>query len=199
MHFSLINAQSFKDFFPSILKTFGFSELNTYLVQAPPYAIAYATACLFAYSSGRFGESCYHIIGPIVASAVGCAILISNLNVAARYIGVILLVSGTYNGLNLQLSWETNLVPAPRSKKAALIAIANCVSQSSHWFSPYFFPRSQEPYYRLGGGLILFGCLCTVLICYGVVWRAKKLNKKLDEQEGWSEHSGNERGWRFVY
>src|SRR4051794_23660060 len=94
MHFSLINAQSFKDFFPSILKTFGFSELNTYLVQAPPYAIAYATACLFAYSSGRFGESCYHIIGPIVASAVGCAILISNLNVAARYIGVILLVSG---------------------------------------------------------------------------------------------------------
>ena len=199
MHFSLINAQSFKDFFPSILKTFGFDELTTYLVQAPPYAIAYATACLCAYSSGRFGESCYHIIGPIVASAVGCAILISNLNVAARYIGVILLVSGTYNGLNLQLSWETNLVPAPRSKKAALIAIANCISQTSHWFSPYFFPRSQEPFYRLGGGLILFGCLSTVALCYAIVWRAKKLNKKLDEAENWTEHSGNEKGWRFVY
>ncbi|KAH8590537.1 major facilitator superfamily domain-containing protein [Bisporella sp. PMI_857] len=199
MHFSLINAQSFKDFFPSILKTFGFDELTTYLVQAPPYAIAYATACLFAYSSGRFGESCYHIIGPIIVSAVGCSILISTLNVAARYIGVILLVSGTYNGLNLQLSWETNLVPAPRSKKAALIAIANCVSQCSHWFSPHFFPRSQEPFYRLGGGLIIFGCVCTVLLCWGVKWRAKMLNKKLDEQENWAEHDGNEKGWRFVY
>jgi hypothetical protein len=111
----------------------------------------------------------------------------------------ILLVSGTYNGLNLQLSWETTLVPAPRSKKAALIAIANCVSQCSHWYSPYFFPRSQEPFYRLGGGLILFGCLCTALLAWTVKWWAKKLNKKLNEAEGYSEHSGVERGWRYVY
>jgi hypothetical protein len=182
-----------------IIKTFGFNELNTYLVQAPPYAIAYATACFLAWTSGRTGESCYHIIGPITASAVGTALLISLRNVGARYFGLILLISGTYNGLNLQLSWETTLVPAPRSKKAALIAIANCVSQSSHWFSPYFFPRKQEPFYRLGGGLILFGCLCTALLCWAVKWRAKVLNKKLDEAEGWSEHTGNERGWRYVY
>ncbi|CZT10764.1 related to putative tartrate transporter [Rhynchosporium agropyri] len=199
MHFSLITAQSFKDFFPSILKTFGFSKMNTYLVQAPPYAIAYITACLFAYSSGRFGESCWHIVGPIIASAVGCAVLISTINVPARYIGAILLVSGTYNGLNLQLSWETNLVPSPRSKKAALIAIANCISQTSHWFSPYFFPTSQEPFYRLGGGLILFGCACTVGLCFAIKWWAKRLNKKLDEAEGWTEQNGNEKGWRFMY
>lgn len=218
MHFSLINAQSFKDFFPSvsphfidsistwiwltsgqIIKTFGFSTLNTYLVQAPPYAFAYACACLFAWSSGKFRESCYHIVLPIVASAVGISVMISTPNVGARYFGACLLIAGTYNGLNLQLSWETTLVPAPRSKKAALIAIANCVSQSSHWFSPYFFPTSQEPFYRLGGGLILFGCLCTVLLCFAIKWWAKRLNKKLDEAEGYSEHSGNERGWRYVY
>lgn len=29
-----------------IIKTFGFSELNTYLVQAPPYAIAYGKSIL---------------------------------------------------------------------------------------------------------------------------------------------------------
>lgn len=216
MHFSLINAQSFKDFFPSvsalsslsvskhtnvaqIIKTFGFSELNTYLVQAPPYALAYACACALAWSSGKFRESCYHIIAPIFASAIGTAILISTPNVGARYFGACLLISGTYNGLNLQLSWETTLVPAPRSKKAALIAIANCVSQCSHWFSPYFFPTKHEPFYRLGGGLILFGCLCTALLCLGVKWWAKKLNRKLDETEGYSEHSGVERGWRYVY
>jgi hypothetical protein len=116
-----------------------------------------------------------------------------------RYFGIILLISGTYSGLNLQLSWETTLVPAPRSKKAALIAIVNCVSQTSHWFSPYFFPTSQEPFYRLGGGLILFGCLMTCLLCWAITWRAKKLNKALDEAEGYSAGSGNERGWRYVY
>ena len=125
--------------------------------------------------------------------------MISTMNVGARYFGAILLVSGTYNGLNLQLSWETTLVPAPRSKKAALIAIANCVSQCSHWYSPYFFPTSQEPFYRLGGGLILFGCLCTALLCWAIKWWAKRLNRALDEAEGYSEHSGVERGWRYVY
>ena len=216
MHFALVTAQSFKDFFPSvsciwttysgtanmfcqILKTFGFDKTTTYLVQAPPYAIAYAVACGLAWTSGRFQESCYHIIGPIVASAVGTIMLITSLNVGLRYFGIILLISGTYSGLNLQLSWETTLVPAPKSKKAALIAIANCISQTSHWFSPYFFPTSQEPFYRLGGGLILFGCLTTCLLCWGIKWRAKKLNKKLDELEGYSANSGNERGWRYVY
>jgi hypothetical protein len=181
------------------MKTFHFDKLTTYLVQAPPYAIAYAVACGLAYTSGRFQESCYHIIIPIVMSAIGCGTLIGTLNVGARYFGLILLISGTYSGLNLQLSWETTLVPAPRSKKAALIAIANCISQTSHWFSPYFFPTSQEPYYRLGGGLILFGCAACVVSAVLVKMRAKSLNKKLDEAEGWSEHTGVERGWRYVY
>ncbi|KAF3044465.1 hypothetical protein E8E12_010937 [Didymella heteroderae] len=199
MHFALITAQSFKDFMPSIMETFGFDKLTTYLVQAPPYAIAYAVACGLAYTSGRWQESFWHIVIPIFFSAAGASMLIGTLNVGARYFGLVLLISGTYSGLNLQLSWETTLVPAPRSKKAALIAIANCISQSSHWFSPYFFPTSQEPFYRLGGGLILFGCLACVISAWLIKFRAKRLNKKLDEAEGWSEHSGVERGWRFVY
>ncbi|EUC45332.1 hypothetical protein COCMIDRAFT_5436 [Bipolaris oryzae ATCC 44560] len=199
MHFALVTAQSFKDFLPSIMKTFKFDTLTTYLVQAPPYAIAYGVACGLAYTSGRFQESFYHIVIPIIFSAAGCGMLIGTLNIGARYFGLILLISGTYSGLNLQLSWETTLVPAPRSKKAALIAIANCISQVSHWFSPYFFPRSQEPFYRLGGGLILVGCLICCISASLVKWRAKQLNKKLDEAEGWSEHTGVERGWRYVY
>lgn len=181
------------------MKTFKFDTLTTYLVQAPPYAIAYAVACGLAYSSGRFQESFYHIVIPIVMSAAGCGMLIGTLNIGARYFGLVLLISGTYSGLNLQLSWETTLVPAPRSKKAALIAIANCISQVSHWFSPYFFPTSQEPFYRLGGGLILVGCLLCIVSSGLVKWRAKTLNKRLDEAEGWSEHGGVERGWRYVY
>lgn len=134
---------------------------------------------------------------PIAISAGGCGILIGTLNVGARYFGVILLIIGTYSGLNLQLSWETTLVPAPRSKKAALIAIANCISQSSHWFSPYFFPTSQEPFYRMGGGLIIAGCGLTALTAGAINWRCRRLNKTLDERERWTPNSGYERGWRY--
>ncbi|GKT60147.1 major facilitator superfamily transporter [Colletotrichum tofieldiae] len=199
MHFALVTAQAFKDFLPSIVNTFDFGELTTYLIQAPPYAFAFAFACVVAWSSGRRQESFWHIVLPIIGSAVGCAVLISTTNVGARYFGLFLLISGTYNGLNLQLSWETTVVPAPRSKKAALIAIANCISQISHWFSPYFWPRSHEPFYRLGGGLVLVGCLLVVASASLAKWRAIRLNKKLDESEGYSENSGVERGWRYAH
>ncbi|RSL94061.1 hypothetical protein CEP52_012855 [Fusarium oligoseptatum] len=199
MHFSLVTAQSFKDFLPSIMDTFGFNRMTTYLIQAPPYAIAYISACLLAWSCGHFMESTWHIIIPIIFAAGGCGILIGTINVAARYVGIVLLVTGTYNGLNLQLSWETTVVPAPRAKKAALIAIANCISQVSHWFTPYFYPTSQEPFYRLAGGVLLIGCALTIVSAVLVRWRAKKLNKKLDEMEQWSENSGVERGWRYKY
>lgn len=171
--------------------------MTTYLVQAPPYAIAYIFACATAWSCGRLQESTWHIVIPIIISAGGCSILISTLNVGARYFGIILLICGTYSGLNLQLSWETTVVPSPRAKKAALIAIANCISQSSHWFSPYFYPTSQEPFYRMGGGLVLMGCALVAVSAFAVNWRGRRLNKRLDETEGWSLHSGNERGWRY--
>jgi hypothetical protein len=47
---------------------------------------------------------------------------------------LILLCSGPLMALNIQLSWETTVVPRPRTKRAALIAIASSISSISHWF-----------------------------------------------------------------
>jgi hypothetical protein len=124
MHFSLVLAQSFKDFFPSIVETLGFSELGTYLIQAPPYIFAYGFTLLVSWSSGRRLEHCWHIVGAISMTLAGAVIMISTLNVGARYFSLFLLVSGPFLGLNIQLSWETTVVPRPRCKRAALIAIA---------------------------------------------------------------------------
>ena len=51
----------------------------------------------------------------------------------------------------------------------------------------------------MGGGLLIVGCALTVVSAFAVMWRAKRLNKKLDEQEGWTPNSGVERGWRYKY
>jgi MFS family permease len=135
IHFFLIIAQSFKDFLPSIMDTFGFSKINTYLIQAPPYIFAYFFTLALSWSSGRRLEHCWHIIGAILISLVGAVIMISTLNVGARYFSIFLLCSGPFVGLNIQISWETTVVPRPRTKRAALIAIANCVSSVSLAFS----------------------------------------------------------------
>lgn len=152
LHFAIIIGQSFKDFFPSILDTFGFSEVGTYLLQAPPYIFAYMVTITVSWSSGRMVEHCYHIIGSMAVCAVGTIILISTLVTGPRYFGLFLLCSGPFVALNLHLSWETAVVPRPRTKRAALIAIANCASSVTHWFTPYFYLTNQAPRYETGGG-----------------------------------------------
>jgi hypothetical protein len=195
MHFSLVLAQSFKDFFPSIVQTLGFSELGTYLIQAPPYLFAYGFTLLVSWSSGRRLEHCWHIVGAISLTLAGAVIMISTLNVGARYFSMFLLVSGPFLGLNIQLSWETTVVPRPRCKRAALIAIANCVSSVTHWFSPYFFLQSQKPRYQMGGGCIMVGCGLTIAFCLAAkFWSAKK-NSDLVKEE---ERTGITNSWRFA-
>ncbi|RYN66036.1 hypothetical protein AA0117_g11996 [Alternaria alternata] len=195
IHFSLIIAQSFKDFFPSIMDTLGFGKVEPYLVQAPPYVIAYIVTLVVSWSSGRMLEHGYHIIGAISTTLIGAIIMISTLNTGARYFSMILLCCGPFVGLNIQLSWETTVVPRPRTKRAALIAIANCVSSVSHWFTPYFFLTNQEPRYETGGGCIIAGCGLTIILCLATKWWCDKKNKDLTAKE---EQTGVTNSWRFA-
>jgi hypothetical protein len=125
---------------------------------------------------------------------VGAIMMISTLNVPVRYFAVFLLCSGPFVGLNIQISWETTVVPRPRTKRAALIAIANCVSSVSHWFTPYFFLRNQEPRYQTGGGVIIAGCGLTVLSCLATRWWCVRKNKQIDAREA---VTGESTSWRF--
>jgi MFS family permease len=213
LHFSLIVAQSFKDFFPSvsitspldfiipttnnaqIMSTLGFSKTVTYLIQAPPYIIAYFVTLGVSWSSGRNLEHGWHIICSIMLSIIGAAIMISTLNTGARYFSLILLCSGPFVGLNIHVSWETTVVPRPRTKRAALIAIANCVSSTSHWFTPYFFLTNQEPRYQLGGGAIIVGGGLSIISCLIIKWWCGRKNKALDKLEA---ETGVVNSWRFA-
>ncbi|KAL8386791.1 hypothetical protein RB595_010385 [Gaeumannomyces hyphopodioides] len=185
-----------RTFFPSILATLGLSKTATYLVQAPPPIIAIFVQLAVSWSAGRTQEYGYHIIAPIVATAVGCATMITQLNTGLGYFCMILLVIGPFVDLNLQIAWETTAVPRPRTKRAALIAYANCVSSVSHWFTPYFFLRNQEPYYQTGGAAIIVGCGLTVMFVLGTKYYAIQKNKALKAAE---EAAGEPEGWRYAH
>ncbi|WJG34847.1 major facilitator superfamily domain-containing protein [Fusarium oxysporum Fo47] len=195
LHFGLIVALSFKDFFPSIVKTLGYSNLMTYLIQAPPYIFAYLATCVISWSSGRHMEHCWHIIGSTVACIIGVVIMISTLNAGARYFGMFLLCAGPFVGLNIHIPWETTNVARPRTKRGALVAITNCIASVSHWFTPYFFLRSQEPRYQNGGILIIAGCVMGIVGCLICKWYVKRLNKKMEEHEA---ANNLPKRWRYV-
>ena len=74
----------------------------TYLIQAPPYIFAYIATCAISWSSGRYMEHCWHIIGSTVGCIVGVIIMISTLNPGARYFGMFLLCAGPFIGLNVR-------------------------------------------------------------------------------------------------
>ncbi|CAG9948409.1 unnamed protein product [Clonostachys rosea f. rosea IK726] len=195
MHFSIIIGQSFKDFFPSIVNTLGFNKTITYLIQAPPYIVAYFITLLVSWSSGRHLEHCWHIAGSMLACLIGAVIMISTFNVPARYFSMFLLCTGPFISLNIQIPWEVSVVPRPRTKRAALIAIANCVSSVSHWFSPYFFLTSQEPRYQTGGGVIILGSGLTIIFCVITRWYCQKKNKEIEKEQ---EQTGVVNNWRYV-
>jgi hypothetical protein len=161
------------------MNTLGFGKVQTYLVQAPPYVIAYIGTLIMSWSSGRMLEHGYHIIGAISTTLIGAIIMISMLNTGARYFSMILLCCGPFVGLSIQLSWETTVVPRPWTKRAALIGTAKCVSSASHSFKPYFFLTNQEPRYETGGGCIIAGCGLTIILCLATKWWCNKKNKDL--------------------
>ncbi|KAG9667422.1 MFS general substrate transporter, partial [Aureobasidium melanogenum] len=159
LHFGLIVSLSEKDFFPSIVKTLGYSKLMTYLIQAPPYVFAYIATLVISWSAGRYKEHCYHIVGSSMLTIVGAAIVIGTYNPGARYFGMFFMCAGPFVGLNIHVPWETTNVFTPRSKRAAVVSITNSIASVSHWFTPYLFLTKQAPLYQEGGAMILSGAV----------------------------------------
>ena len=93
-----------------IVDTLGFNKTITYFIQAPPYVVAYIATLVVSWSSGRYLEHCFHIIGAMLACLIGAVIMISTLNVGARYFSLFLLCTGPFIGLNVSLEYDALLL-----------------------------------------------------------------------------------------
>lgn len=112
----LSHHNSLQDLQVQIVDTLGFGEVETYLVQAPPYVIAYIFTLVVSWSSGRMLEHCWHIIGSISICLIGASVMISTLNVGARYFSLVLLCSGPYVGLNVNHQVRSKILMLTRGR-----------------------------------------------------------------------------------
>lgn len=68
---ALITAQSFNNFFPSIVGTLGYSKTVTLLLTAPPYLFAFIVSLCVSFHAAHTHERGWHISIPMIFALLG--------------------------------------------------------------------------------------------------------------------------------
>jgi MFS family permease len=154
-------AYGFSNFYPAIVRGFGYGRTYTLLLTAPPYILAAAGGVINSWHADRTNERGYHFSVPIAAGLAGYVICLGTTNRDARYGASYLYVVGMFTAFPLLFSWTAMTLGRTPAKKATSIAIVNLLGQIGNTVVPYFFLDSDEPRYQLAFIMMMvFGALC---------------------------------------
>lgn len=128
------------DFFPSIVKMLNFGRVETLLLTAPPYFLAFIYSLLNSWHSGRTNERCYHIATACAVSAGGEIISMTARPTGVRYFAMFLQAIGSISAFQIVLAWVSSTVPRPKAKRAVALALATAVSNATNISSAYLYP-----------------------------------------------------------
>ncbi|KXT10263.1 hypothetical protein AC579_6615 [Pseudocercospora musae] len=172
-------ANGFKNFFPTAVKTLGFSTTITLVLTCPPYMIAGAISIAWSWSSGHYNERTWHITVAKAIAIFGFVLGAATLNTGGRYFGMVVFAIGTYAVNSIILGWVSATCGQTKEKKASSLAIVNTVANASFVWTPYLWPDFDEPRYAIAmGSSAGFSMLCAGAAWIMKLW-LKKINKKI--------------------
>lgn len=131
-----LSATGFNSFFPTVVRTLGFSRTLTLVLTCPPYLFSALACVLTGLSSGKFNERTWHITGGMVVAMAGFILASCTMNVAARYTACFLFASGCYAVNAVILGWVTATLGQTSEKKAASLSIVNMFGNASFIYTP---------------------------------------------------------------
>lgn len=174
-----ISACSFTFFFPTIVKSMGFTSITALLLTAPPYFISGIFGIVLAWTSGRLNERTWHITGTLLLAIVGFVISVSTLNTAARYVASILFATGAFGVGSVILGWVSAVLSETPEKKAVVYSMVNVGATIAYLYTAYLWPASDGPRY-LPGFIAMAAFAGGSLLCAWAmrIW-LMALNKKL--------------------
>ncbi|KAJ0119965.1 mfs transporter [Diaporthe amygdali] len=181
--FCIVSSGSVTNFFPTVVKTLGYSNVYSLLLTAPPYVIAVIATYCNALHADRTGERYLHITVPLLAAVASFVLAATTSSLAPRYVSMCLMVPSVYSGYVVALAWISNTIPRPPAKRAAALAFINAVSNSSSIYASYMYPNSAGPAYTVA--FIVNSATSFIAICAATVLRVMlvRLNKKLERGE----------------
>lgn len=138
------------------------------------------------FHSDRKQERYLHIVIPLTITLAANIIAVSTLNIAARYVAMMLLPASFYSAAVVILSWITGTLAQPSVKRASAIALINAMCNTPNIWGSYLY--YSEPRYVTA---FLVNLAATALaIGFATVTRfsLRKLNAKLERGEDVGKH-----------
>lgn len=194
----IVDVNRLFSFFPTIMATLGFERKVTYALLSVPYLTGFAIVLVTCWYADRIGKRSYPIVINLIVCIVGLAIMGGTLNVPARIIASILMVSGITSASNINLAWIGSSIPTPAPKRAASIACVNMVGNIGNVIGGYLFPDHHAPRYPMAlgveGGAAVVG-ICGVLFFR---WYLNKQNRKIEEGDEAAAKEAGSAEYRYV-
>jgi MFS family permease len=161
MYFGLVvPAYGYAYFAPSIIKSYGYSNIQTQFHSVPPWAAAFGFSMLVAFFSDRLRHRFLFAMVPIAISIAGFAILITtHHNRHLEYGALFLVTCGTYSAMPIIVCWFTmNLGGHHRRAVGAAWQIG--FGNIGGIIATYSFPaKDAKSFYHTGYSI------CTGFIC----------------------------------
>ncbi|KAF2876434.1 MFS transporter [Massariosphaeria phaeospora] len=176
-------ANGFKNFFPTVVQTLGFKQTITLVLTCPPYLIAGAVTIAVSWSSGKFNERTWHITISKAVATIGFVAACATMDVAGRYIAMVIFTIGTYGVNSLILGWCGSTCGQTKEKKAVAISIVTTVMNASFIWTPYLWPKSDEPRYAIALGSSAGFSVATAALAWLARIIMKRRNRKLRESD----------------
>ncbi|PYH49411.1 putative MFS transporter [Aspergillus saccharolyticus JOP 1030-1] len=198
----IVSSASVTNFFPTVVKTLNYGNIETLCLTAPPYCLAVITAFTNAWHADRTGERYFHITLPLYISVAAFILAAATTSVAPRYVAMMLMVPSFYASYVVALGWISSTLPRPASKRAAALAGINCISNLSSVYASYMYPDSDAPRYITAMTVNCVTAVLAILAATALRFVLVRLNKKLDRGEGISSGEvpgqAGSRGFRFL-
>lgn len=178
-----VSGDSFKNFFPSMIKTLGFNTTITLVLTCPPYVVSMIISPILCWSSGRRNERTWHIIGATVVVIAGFIIAAARTDIAARYVGVVIFVSMSSGVNDIMLSWAATTLCQTPEKRAVSMAMVNMLSNLAQVYTPYLWNENTEPRYIPGMASCAAFSTFVVISAYVIMLVLKRDNERIRQTE----------------
>ena len=176
-------SQTFTFFFPSIVKTLGYSNIDTLLITAPVWFATFLVSLLVTWTSGKYGNRTYHIMCLMLVAFVGNVIVTASTSTGARFFAMFLMPMGASSSFQIVVTFVSSSVPRPFEKRSAVVALASAVANCATIYGSYMYPIGDAPRYIAGGSATAVFSILVVALAGAIrLWHIK-LNKKLAEKE----------------
>ena len=137
--FGFVASGTVTNLFPTVVKTLGYSDVDSLLLTVPPYILAVIASYGNAWHADRTGERYFHITLPLYFAVIAFIIAASTTTIGPRYFAMMLMPAGVYAGYVVALGWISNTLPRPPAK----VTYISCLHRS--YTNRFSVPLLSQP------------------------------------------------------